>query len=407
MKILMVLDHVFPPDVRVEKEARTLLKAGHEVSILSKGIDDQPGEEFIGGLKIMRTELPPVKNIFGRVWSEFLFALNFVDHFWQKALIAAIEREQPQALHVHDLVLVKTVLSVSKKLNIPLMADLHENYPEALRIYRGSGWKAKIMNTISPLWRWKQMESACLHQVEKVITVADESKDHYIKDCSVPSDRVEVIMNVEDLGYFCSLPIEKGIIKKYKPYFSILYIGTFGHHRSLKTAILAIPQILSIIPKARLILVGSGGDYAKLKELANEMGVAKAVEFTGWLDPTLFPSYIDASHVCLHTYIDTISPQAKGGAPNKVFQYMAMGKPIVVASSQETAVRIIRSMEAGLVYSAGDPQSLADAVIKLHQDQDFATKLGVSGKRATMEKYNWETEGRKLIDIYDKLRHIS
>jgi hypothetical protein len=47
IKILMLLDRFFPPDIRVEKEARTLLKAGHDVFLLSKGKDELPDEELV------------------------------------------------------------------------------------------------------------------------------------------------------------------------------------------------------------------------------------------------------------------------------------------------------------------------------------------------------------------------
>ncbi len=87
MKILMLLDRIFPPDIRVEKEARTLLEAGHELSLLSLGADGKPREEVVEGIKVIRTELPPPKTILRRAWDHLGFTFNFIDNFWQKALI--------------------------------------------------------------------------------------------------------------------------------------------------------------------------------------------------------------------------------------------------------------------------------------------------------------------------------
>ena len=110
MKILMVLDEIFPPDIRVEKEARTLLKAGHELSLLSLGVNGKPSEEVIEGMKVIRTELPPPKMILRRVWDQFRFTFNFIDNFWQKALAKAIEQNKPEVLHIHDFRMVKVGL---------------------------------------------------------------------------------------------------------------------------------------------------------------------------------------------------------------------------------------------------------------------------------------------------------
>ena len=182
-----------------------------------------------------------------------------------------------------------------------------------------------------------------------------------------------------------------------------MYIGVLGPHRGLSEAVEAMPEILKTITNARLVLVGSGNSEAHLKKLVSDNQLSQSVEFTGRQPFYLVPSYIAASKICLHTYADTLSPQSRAGSPTKLFQYMAMGKPTIVASSLESAKQLILRENAGSVYTAGDTHSLAQAVIKLYQDSAMADEMGQNGQEA-VRKYDWMAEGRKLVDLYEQLR---
>lgn len=394
----MVLEEKFPPDIRVEKEARTLLKAGHELSLLSLGVNGKPGEEVVEGIKVIRTELLPPKKMLRHAWDDFRFTFNFIDPFWKKALFKAVEQEKPQALHIHDLPLVKTGLSVARAFNIPLVADLHENYPEALKAWR-AGWKGKITNLISPPWRWKQLEKYCVRQADRVITVMDEAKEHYVKDCGRPAEEVTVVMNTTNPDYFYSLPIKKQILNKYEPYFILLYIGGIAIFKGMGTAISAMPLILKEIPNARLVLVGQR-DEVLFNKMISDKHLDREVELIPWQDSTLMPSYIAASDVCIMPYL--ASPHVDTSSPHKMFQYMCMGKPLVVSSAKPLA-RVGKETGCALVYRAGDVEGFAKAVIEIYKDRDLANKLGAAGQKAVKEKYNWQNDGLELLKLYESL----
>lgn len=395
----MLLDHYFPPDIRVEKEARALLQGGHDVFLLSLMTAKNYGraEEFIGGIRVLRILYP---NAFlERAWNYLRFNLFFIHPLWKKALIHAVQQYRIEVIHIHDLPLVKTGLYVAHKFNIPLIADLHENYPEGIKVWR-QGWQDKVLNLINPPWRWRRLEKMCLHQADKVITVVDELRLHYIEDYGLPPQKIKMVMNLEDLEHFYSIPIDKTILKQYESYFVVSYIGGFGHHRGIQTAISAMPYVLKEIPNALLLLVGSGANEAELKEMTKNKEVEQAVEFTGWQPFDLVPSYISASQICLIPYV--MSNQTNASAPHKLFQYMAMAKPVVV-SSMDSLSRIIRETGAGLVYTAGDAEALAQAITKLYRNDAMRLKRGQSGTKAVQQKYNWQRSSQQLTEIYCKL----
>ena len=402
MKICMVLAGYFPPDIRVEKEARALLSAGHKIFLLSLGKTGLSAVENINGINVIRV-FPP-ESFLNRVWDFLWFSVFFDNSPWKRALVDTVKQYKIEAIHVHDLPMVKTATPVAKKFDIPIIADLHENYPEGLRAWRKEKipWKSKILNLASPVWRWKRLERSVLQRMDRIITVVDEAKEHYVNDCGIPSEKITVVMNAEDLDKFGNLKIDQSLVTKYENNFVVSYIGGFGPHRGIDTAIKSMPQILKEIPDAKLLLVGGKGseEYEKeLKKLCEELKVENNVEFTGWVDFSFVPSYIALSDVCL------VSHHASGHTnttiPHKLFQYMAMRKPVIVTDCKPLK-RLVEECDCGIVVPSGNYNEMAEAVIRLYKDKEYARKLGENGRRAVEEKYNWENEAKKLCEFYGK-----
>ena len=395
---MLLLERAFPPDIRVEKEARTLLKVGHEVFLLSLRKEDLSDEEVVDGIKVIRHQLPRKRPLPIRAWNYFRLQLFFIHPLWTRVVEDTIKKYQIEALHVHDLPSVTVGLNVARKFNLPLVADLHENYPEDVRVSPMT-WKGNLVKPIT-IKLWKQTEKYCVRQANRIITVVDEAKEHYVHDYGVSPQKVTVVMNAEDLDYFCSLPVKEEIVSKYQPYVTIAYIGGFGHHRGIQTTISAMPKIMLEIPRSKLLLIGSGNNEDELRQLARKEGVEEAVEFVGWQPFTLVPSYIAASQVCLVPHI--ASGFTDTTVPHKIFQYMAMGKPVITSSAKPLA-RIIKETGAGIVYPSGDAATLAETVIRIYQDEELAAKLRQAAKIAVTTKYNWQREEEKLITLYQDL----
>lgn len=403
MNICMVLASYFPPDIRVEKEARALISAGHKIYLLSLGKNGMPAIEDVNGINVIRVF--PRVSFLNRVWRFLWFNVFFDDSFWKRSLEGAIKQHEIEIVHVHDLPMVKTATSVAKRFDIPVIADLHENYPEGIRAWRKVklSWKSKIFNLLSPVWRWKRLERSVLQHVNRIITVVDEAKEHYINDCEVPPEKITVVMNAEDLEEFGNLEIDESLVTKYKNNFVISYIGGFGPHRGLDTAIKSMPQILEEVPNAKLFLVGGKGSTQyeeELKRMCRELNIKNDVVFTGWIDFRLVPSYIALSDVCLVPH--HASGHTNTTIPHKLFQYMAMKKPVIVTDCKPL-MRIVEECGCGIVVPSGDHDKMAEVVIRLYKDKEYTRKLGENGRRAVEEKYNWENEARKLCELYREL----
>jgi glycosyltransferase involved in cell wall biosynthesis len=397
MKILMLLEGTdFPPDIRVEKEARALLAAGHTVVLLCENLSNRPRREQWQGIEIIR--LPTLAPRAYR-WRRMLMFLTLRDQRWETALAAAIRAHKPDVLHVHDLLYVGPALRVARRYQLPVIADLHENYPALVDIRHetATAWYQAISRFIYSSARLRHYERQVLPHCDQVVVVVAEAADRIAAEAGVPRDRITVVGNSEDMVEAESLAQQA--VELPPTALRLLYVGGFGIHRGLEVVIAALPAICARVPSAEFVVVGSGADRAKLEALAAQVGVAGAVRFEGQQPFARVHGYIVASDICLVPHI--ANAHTDSTIPHKLFQYMYMAKPVIVSSARPLA-RIVREHHAGAVFTSGDAASLAEAVFSL-LDPAQRQAAGNRGRQAVLDCYNWQRDAQTLTALYAKL----
>ena len=128
------------------------------------------------------------------------------------------------------------------------------------------------------------------------------------------------------------------------------------------------------------------------------MNLTDRVVFTGYQPFRLMPTYVTLSKIGLIPHIST--PHIETTMPNKIFQFMLMGKPVIV-SSVRPLKRVVDDAQCGLVFEERSPASLAEAVIKL-KDEELRCQLGENGRKAFKDRYNWKLTVQALLSIYRK-----
>lgn len=402
MRIGMILANVFPPDIRVEKEARTLLKAGHDVYLLCLKAPGLAANDVYDGIKLYRRDFYFCQKLsVMRKFGKLMDRITFKNYKLMNQMIKFVDENSIDALHIHDLPMVWDAIIIGEKKGIKVIADLHENYPEAVQFqFINTNSKAKfIMKYLDNLDRWKKYEKKCLNQVNHAIVVVDEAKQHIVNDYGIPEDKITVISNTEDVNFFEDIKLNQDLINFYKDHFVITYIGGFGQHRGLDVPIKAMPILKENIPNVKLLLVGDGKDRKDLEQLSADLEVSQYIEFTGWKSFELVPSYIFLSDVCLVPHHS--NPHTDSTIPHKIFQYMLMRKPVIVSNCKPLA-RIVNETEAGLVFESGDSNDFAKACMEM-LDNERRKWFGENGRKAVLKKYNWEKTGEELVKIYETI----
>ena len=394
MRIGMILDKTFPPDPRVENEACTLVEAGHEVFLFCLTYGNQKSEETINGIQVKRYQ----SNKLEYKLSALSYDAPFYSFFMQGKIKDFIEKYQVEILHVHDITIAGAVFKVNKSFNLPVVLDLHDNIPENM-IYYPHLEKFPGKYIISPK-RWKKREEEFIHQSNKVITVSPEFVDEVVSRTGIDKRKMVLVPNSVRKSFYSHHELKEEIVNRYQNNFVLLYVGDTNLRRGLLTAIKSMPELIETISNIKLVIVGKNTTDIILKEEVKKLNLEKYVDFEGWKDLSLFPSYIQASDICLSP-LDR-SKQHDVAYANKIFQYMSHGKPIIVSNAiaQE---RIVQRSKSGLVHEEKNPKDLAEKVLELYNNKYKAREYGENGKRFIEEEFTWEITSQALVKLYEEI----
>jgi len=282
---------------------------------------------------------------------------------------------------------------------IPVLLDMAENYPAFLRVRYKRIWYFHIYP-----WFAGTMEHIFMKFVDRVLVVAKENFERLIQ-LGLCKEKISIVSNTPYLRLSMqSIKVDPAIRERFKSYFAILYVGFFDSHRGLDVAIGSLPYILREIPNAKLFLVGSGNNEHILRRLTEDLNLTEYVSFEGYVEPSYVSQYIYLAQVCIVPHLE--NEHINTTLPNKLFDYMAYGKSIIVSSAKPLA-RIIEQEKCGLIFKAGSEEYLAQCIIRL-KDSKSRELLGKNGREAVINKYNWEIDSNKLIEtIYNCQFHNS
>jgi glycosyltransferase involved in cell wall biosynthesis len=388
-RLLMILQDDFPPDIRLEKEIKSL-QDRFDVYLLCNNKGALALTENYSGATVIRlnklTWLPRKLRI--------LYNMPlFFSPVWLLGIFKNAKKYNVEALHVHDLPLAMAAIQVGKLLRLPVVYDMHENYPAVMKIWL----KDHRLNFIfkNPMVA-KILDSICMRRADHLIAVIDERKDQLVRR-GVPVDKIHIVSNTIDLEAFYQYNIDEKIVQEYEDFYTLMYIGFFSSERGLDTAIRGLALVKNDIPNIKLVLVGAGKDRELLMHLAQNNGVEENIDIKPWVNFSRVPSYIQAGDIC-------IDPRPSN-EPNdttishKIFQYMAMGKPLLTSDSKPFA-RILSEYRCGETFKSNSPEAFAQGVLKIYQSD---TNYGENGMRAVKEKYNWRHTGNILLNLYDHI----
>ena len=400
----MVLRSTYPDDVRVATEARTLAADGHDVHLLCPAgeANAEPGTEVVGPITVRRIPMRERYDAVRRTVFAARFLLTVTDVGWRREMDRFVRDVDADVVHVHDLPLVRTARQVADRYDLPLVADLRENYPEAAGQRRpGMALPRRLVQrTFTPVRRLKRLEAHCVRGADRVLAVTEEGRRHYVEDCQADPESVAVVSNTVDRDRFAG---DADPVAGYEDEFVLAHVGGFGPHRGLETAIDAMPAVVDRVPNARLLLVGVAREDAcerRLRERAAETGVADRITFAGRVDPAEAPRYVAASDLPFVLHRDAL--HAATTVPHELFRYMAASKPVAVADVGALG-RIVREADCGVVVDPEDSVGFADAAVAVAADPDRAETLGENARAAVDSRYNWAYDAATLRDVYGHL----
>ena len=393
----MCLHNSFPPDIRVEKEVQ-VLKDKHEVFLLCVRDEGQMTHEKWGGITVLR-----VFNKYQRLGARFSLLSRRKSRLWEAEIRKNALTHKIDVIHVHDLPLLGDSIKVGRDCNIPVVSDLHENFPAMLdtensvSIFSVSSWQKLVSRVLTSVRKWVVYEKNIIKQADVVIAVVDEARERLIK-LGVSA------LNVYVIGNYASIDNGKfnKTVDNHK--FTLVYAGGFALTRDLNTVIRAVAEIDDAdFPNVEVILIGAKGRMGeKLERLATKFGVSSRVRVMPWMAQEDAEILMERADVGLVPHVK--SPHTDSTIPHKLFQYMWRKLPVIVSNCTPLQ-RIVEEAKCGYVYPSGDYIALSVQIKKLYQNRSLCENFGINGHLSVKNKYNWEIAGEQLLHVYDGLEN--
>ncbi len=392
MKILFILESEFPPDVRVENEMSALTEDGHEVHLACSTRKGRAENENFGDVFVHRKEMSAFiyKSSVGCLKFPFYF------NFWRKFIFSLCSSRSFDVIHISDLPLSRIGSEVKRKFGTKLVIDLHENWPALLKTAPHTNTLAGRL--LSNNEQWVKYEKEMLPHADKIIVIIEEAKDRII-NLGIEPDKISMVSNTIN---FEGLDIE--IKEKVPGTFTIFYGGAINRHRGLQIVLeaLSICSLKNII--INLWIVGDGSYRKNLEELSEKLGIGSFIHFFGHKRYREMLDILAESDTAIIPHIRTDNNDAS--SPNKLYQYMYLNKPII-SSDCTSLKRIINETHTGFIYKNDSSEDLSLLLERLSSDRKFLEAIDSNGRKAVLEKYNWNIDKQRLLNAYRELSVIS
>ncbi|MBD2297076.1 glycosyltransferase family 4 protein [Nostoc sp. FACHB-190] len=356
-------------DVRIfYKECQTLAKAGYEVHLL---VPNPPAEQLEGVCfhaidKV--TNHPRLIRIWRRLSSAYKIAKSL----------------QADVYHFHDPELIPVGIFL-QRLGAKVIYDVHEDSPwEAISLSKNNlvlGWLRFSI--------WTILEGIAKAHLDAFICVTPHIAQKF------PSAKMTVVAN---FPLIAELQAEGQINIANTEENIVIYAGGIAEIRGIRQMV----EAMEFLPKsltAKLLLLGEFSSLDMQNEVEKIPGWQQ-VEFLGWQSRQSVVQYLAKSKVGLvlfHPKRDHLE-----ALPNKLFEYMAAGLP-VVASNFALWREIIEDIGCGLVVNPLDCQEIAQSIQYLLENPEIAVAMGKRGREAVINRYNWDIESKKLLKLYTKI----
>jgi glycosyltransferase involved in cell wall biosynthesis len=377
LHVAMLLRNPYTHDSRVEKEAATLRDAGYRVTIVADAGVGLPEREEREGACVIRVprrlgQLPGVR-----------YALH------DRRLVHVLVSLRPDILHAHDSNALLPVGLAARRLDRPFVYDAHE-----LWLHRPRRGHARVYHEASRAY-YAAMQRWLVPRAAAIITVSEPIVRHLervyrrsdvalVPNYPVLRERPTPAALRELVG--SSLPPDAPIV---------LHLGGIMASRGLEQLVSALP----FVPEAHLVLLG-GGEASSLHAIAARAGAGGRLHVVPPVAPALVEEHAAAADVGVVT-TQPIGLNNRYSLPNKLFQYMAAGIP-VIATDFPQITDIVVGSGAGLVTDTRSPELIARALSTLLADLDAARAMGDRGRAAVEARYNWTTSAEALIDAYER-----
>jgi len=377
---------------------RHLVERGHDVTIVASDLSYLSGRravdrhgvfavQNISGIRVLRAyTYPALHRSF--VWRVFSFLSFMASSVW-----AGLSTKRPDLVlgtspPIFQAVSAWLVAAIRRR---PFLLEIRDLWPE-FAIDMGV-LKNPILIGLS---RW--LERFLYARADHVLVNSPAYWD-YLLGKGLPPSKISVIPNGVDPDMFDPHAEGSGVRREFNlnSKFVVTYAGALGPANDIPV-ILRAAERLKNKTNIHFMLVGDGKERPRLESLAKEMRLPN-VTFTGARPKSEMGEFLAASDACIAILMNI--PMFRTTYPNKVFDYMAAGRPTILAIDGVIR-KVVETAGGGLFVPPGNDFALAEAVKSLADDPNKARIMGRSARDYVVRHFNRQSHVREFTELIEK-----
>jgi len=295
----------------------------------------------------------------------------------------AVSAVRPTVVHFHDPELIPVGFLLKRK-GARLVYDVHEDVPlDILSKYWIPGWLRRPV-----AWAVGRIEALAARDLDAIVAATPSIAEKF------PPDRTVLLRNLPILDEL--VPPSEQPYSARAPDFA--YVGGLTEGRGIPDMVQAI-GLLHTATGSKLLL---GGRFvpATLAEEVRGLPGWECVKFLGWTDRGTMAAVLGSVRAGILPF--RAIPNHMDAAPNKLFEYMAAGIP-VIASDLPFIRKIIMEERCGVLFEPSSPETLASAMQWVLENPEESEAMGRRGRAAIERTYSWDREERALLALYHTL----
>lgn len=310
-----------------------------------------------------------------------------------KEMIKIIDKENPDFLYHHISDFNYSGSKVKLKLGIPFFLQL-----ESVQSWVKKNWGKLYLKHFIKWAEHIQLEMA------DAIFVISENVKKQLAEMGYNSQKIYVQPSAIDPEQFHPGIADNGLREKYKIHdkFVVGFTGSFGLWHGIEYLASSLKELVKRIPNVHLLLVGDGYLRPKVEEILKNDNVEKYATITGYLPFKDMPFHVAACDVLVSPCVNNPDGTPFFNSPVKLFEYMAMGKPIVATRVGQQNDVIIHNHN-GLMCDEKNPNELAEMIYRFYEDPALSIRLSKQARVDAVNKHDWRIVVNNFLDVYNKM----
>jgi glycosyltransferase involved in cell wall biosynthesis len=398
--------HYFTPEIgapsaRIHEMSKEWVAAGHDVSVVTCFPNHPIGriyDGYRGGL-YMREKLNGID--IHRHWTYVTpnrgFLRKTLGHlsFYPSALVLSNRRVPKPEVAIGSsptFFAAMAAASMARRCKVPFVMEVRDLWP-AIFVDLGVIRNRRVIRLLEA---W---ELGLYRGARHIITVTESFRKNLI-DRGIPPEKVSTIYNGADTTFWRRVDVPPGVSRglDLEGKKVILYLGAHGISHAL-SAVLDAAARLRERNDIRFLFVGEGAEKERLKAEAAAAGLSNVL-FLEPVDKEAARRFYSLATACLVPLRDI--PLFDTFIPSKMFEIMAMGRPII-GSVRGEACDILRRSGGAVIVAPEDGAAIATAAARLCSEPAEVQALGEAGRRFVGEHFSRSTLARRYLDILSAL----